>query len=143
MRCACIDIGSNTTRLLVAEAPGGRLRPVLEQRAFTQIGQRFDAGGSIPRDTIAAVAEVVAAQRAAAAAAGAERLRVVATAAIRAAANRAELVTALRERAGVDVAVRLAQVGDLDRGGHGAPGYPAQVSGRSCVSARSDPGGAP
>ena len=105
MRCACIDIGSNTTRLLVAEAPGGRLRPVLEQRAFTQIGQRFDAGGSIPRDKIAAVAEVVAAQRAAAAAAGAQRFRVVATAAIRAADNRDELVAALRDRAGVDVAV--------------------------------------
>jgi exopolyphosphatase / guanosine-5'-triphosphate,3'-diphosphate pyrophosphatase len=105
MRCACIDIGSNTTRLLVAEAPGGRLRAVLEQRAFTRIGGRIDAAGEIPRETIAAVAEVVAAQRAAAAEAGARHLRVVATAAIRAAGNREELVAALRERAGVDVAV--------------------------------------
>jgi exopolyphosphatase / guanosine-5'-triphosphate,3'-diphosphate pyrophosphatase len=105
VRCACIDIGSNTTRLLVAEAPGGRLRAVLEQRAFTRIGQRIDAEGAIPGETIAAVAGVVASQRAAARAAGAAHLRVVATAAIRAAANRDELVAALRERAGVDVAV--------------------------------------
>ena len=105
MRCACIDIGSNTTRLLVAEAPGGRLRAVLELRAFTRIGRRIDAAGEIPRDTIAAVAEVVAMQRAAAAEAGARHLRVVATAAIRAAGNRDELVAVLRERAGVDVAV--------------------------------------
>jgi exopolyphosphatase/guanosine-5'-triphosphate,3'-diphosphate pyrophosphatase len=105
VRCACIDIGSNTTRLLVAEAPGGRLRAVLEQRAFTRIGHRIDAEGAIPDETIAAVAGVVASQRAAARAAGANHLRVVATAAIRAAANRDELVAALRERAGVDVLV--------------------------------------
>ena len=105
MRCACIDIGSNTTRLLVAEAARGRLAPVLEQRAFTRIGRQIDARGSILHATIAEVAEVVAAQRAAAAAAGAEQVRVVATAAIRRAANRAVLVAALRDRAGVDVAV--------------------------------------
>jgi exopolyphosphatase / guanosine-5'-triphosphate,3'-diphosphate pyrophosphatase len=105
MRCACIDIGSNTTRLLVAEPQRGRLQRVLEERAFTRIGQAIDAAGEIPSATIAAVAEVVAAQRAAAAAAGAAHVRVVATAAIRDAANRDELVAALRERAGVDVAV--------------------------------------
>ena len=105
MRCACIDIGSNTTRLLVAEAAHGRLSPVLQQRAFTRIGHRLDALGAIPAETIAAVAEVVAAQRAAAEAAGAAHVRAVATAAIRRAANGDELVAALRERAGIDVAV--------------------------------------
>jgi len=37
MRCACIDIGSNTTRLLVAESREGRLQEVLAQRAFTRL----------------------------------------------------------------------------------------------------------
>jgi exopolyphosphatase / guanosine-5'-triphosphate,3'-diphosphate pyrophosphatase len=105
MRCACIDIGSNTTRLLVAEAAQGRLSTVLQQRAFTRIGHRIDADGAIPVRTIDAVAEVVAAQRAAAEVAGAAHLRVVATAAIRRAPNRGDLVAALRDRAGVDVAV--------------------------------------
>ena len=105
MRCACIDIGSNTTRLLVAEAAHGRLAPVLQQRAFTRIGSRIGVLGAIPDETIAAVVEVVAAQRAAAEAAGAEHLRVVATAAIRQAANRDALVAALRDHAGVEVAV--------------------------------------
>ena len=105
MRCACIDIGSNTTRLLVAEAAHGRLDPVLEQRAFTRIGRQIDALGAIPEQTIATVAEVVGAQRAAAEAAGAAHIRVVATAAIRRAANRDALVAALRGRAGVEVAV--------------------------------------
>ena len=105
MRCACIDIGSNTTRLLVAEAAQGRMSPVLQERAFTRIGHLIDAAGAIPRGTIEAVAEVVAAQRAAAALAGAVHVRVVATAAIRRAPNRGELVDAVRERAGVEVAV--------------------------------------
>src|SRR5829696_6209367 len=105
MRCACIDIGSNTTRLLVADAAHGRLIPVLEQRAFTRIGRKIDALGAIPAPAIAAVADVVAAQRAAAELAEAAHVRVVATAAIRRAANRDALVAALRARAGVDVAV--------------------------------------
>jgi exopolyphosphatase/guanosine-5'-triphosphate,3'-diphosphate pyrophosphatase len=105
MRCACIDIGSNTTRLLVADAARGRLIPVLEQRAFPRIGRKIDAVGAIPEPAIAAVADVVAAQRAAAELAGAAQVRVVATAAIRRAANRGALVAALRARAGVDVAV--------------------------------------
>jgi exopolyphosphatase / guanosine-5'-triphosphate,3'-diphosphate pyrophosphatase len=105
MRCACIDIGSNTTRLLVADAAAGRLVPVLQQRAFTRIAPRLDEVGAIPEATIAAVAEVVAAQLAAAEVAGAAEVRVVATAAIRHAANRDALVAALRKRAGVEVAV--------------------------------------
>jgi exopolyphosphatase/guanosine-5'-triphosphate,3'-diphosphate pyrophosphatase len=105
MRCACIDIGSNTTRLLVAEAARGRIVPLLQERVFTSIGSRFDVHGAIAAQAIAEAADVVGAQRVTAAAAGAKRVRVVATAAIRNATNRAELVAALRERAGVDVVV--------------------------------------
>jgi len=34
MNCACVDIGTNTTRLLVAERDGGRLREVVAVRRF-------------------------------------------------------------------------------------------------------------
>ncbi len=105
MRCACIDIGSNTTRLLVADAAQGRLAVVVQQRAFTRIGERMDPTGTIPEATIGAVADVVVAQCAVADAAGVERLRVVATAAVRHAANRAALLAALRARAGVEAEV--------------------------------------
>ena len=105
MRCACIDIGSNTTRLLVADVAAGRLDAVVQERAFTRIGRRIDEAGAIPPAAIADVAGVVAAQRAAAAAAGALHLRVVATAAIRRAENRADLLAALREHAGVDAVI--------------------------------------
>jgi exopolyphosphatase / guanosine-5'-triphosphate,3'-diphosphate pyrophosphatase len=105
MRCACIDIGSNTTRLLVADAARGELRTVRQERAFTRIGAKIDALGAIPAAAIELVGDVVARQRAAAEALGAAHVRVVATAAIRRAANRDALATALRERAGVEVAI--------------------------------------
>jgi len=38
MLCAAIDIGSNTTRVLVAEPREGQLNKVMEQRAYTRIG---------------------------------------------------------------------------------------------------------
>jgi exopolyphosphatase / guanosine-5'-triphosphate,3'-diphosphate pyrophosphatase len=105
MRCACIDIGSNTTRLLVADVAQGRLEAVVQQRSFTRIGRAISAGGVIPPELIGAVVDVVARQREVAAVAGAEQLRVVATAAIRGATNRDELLAALRERAAVAVTV--------------------------------------
>jgi exopolyphosphatase / guanosine-5'-triphosphate,3'-diphosphate pyrophosphatase len=105
MRCACIDIGSNTTRLLVADVAQGRLEAVVQQRSFTRLGRAIAADGVIPQELIAAVADVVARQREVAAVAGAEHLRIVATAAIRRAANRDALLAAIREHAGVDVTV--------------------------------------
>ena len=39
MLCAAIDIGSNTTRVLVAEPQDGQLKKVMEQRAYTRIGK--------------------------------------------------------------------------------------------------------
>ena len=48
MLCGCIDIGTNTTRVLVAEARDGRLREVLQRRAFTRLGRGLAPGGAIP-----------------------------------------------------------------------------------------------
>jgi exopolyphosphatase/guanosine-5'-triphosphate,3'-diphosphate pyrophosphatase len=95
MVCACIDIGSNTTRVLVAEAQRGRLTEVLQRRAFTRLGRGLAAGGSIPREKIDEVVRVVGEQRRLAETAGAQALRAVATAAIRGAGNRDEVVDAV------------------------------------------------
>jgi exopolyphosphatase / guanosine-5'-triphosphate,3'-diphosphate pyrophosphatase len=100
--CACIDIGSNTTRLLVADAGDGQLRELMTQRAFTRIGKSLDAGGAIPLEKIAETADVVATQVRVAREVGAERIVTVATAAIRNAPNREELLDAV-ERAGGDM----------------------------------------
>ena len=105
MAFACIDIGSNTTRLLVAEAEGSHFKEVLQQRTFTRIAKGRTRGDPIGAAKIAEVAEVVATQVRVAEELDAHALRAVATAAIRQAPNRDELVDAIRSRAGVDVAV--------------------------------------
>jgi len=99
--CACIDIGSNTTRLLVADAGDGALRELVTQRAFTRIGKSLARGGSIPAEKIAETADVVRTQAAVAREVGAERILAVATAAIRTASNRDELVSAVESAGGM------------------------------------------
>ena len=47
MLCAAIDIGSNTTRVLVAESIDGQLKKVMEQRAYTRISKAVDEDGAI------------------------------------------------------------------------------------------------
>ncbi len=91
MVCACIDIGSNTTRLLVAEPDGGRIRELLRQRAFTRIGKGLASEDAIPQRKIAEVVDVVGTQVRVARELGSETIRLVATAAIRDAANQEEL----------------------------------------------------
>jgi exopolyphosphatase / guanosine-5'-triphosphate,3'-diphosphate pyrophosphatase len=103
--CACIDIGSNTTRLLVADAGNGRLRELVTQRAFTRVGRTLLAGGSIPAEKIAEMAHVVRTQSAVAREVGAERIVAVATAAIRNAPNREDLVAALEGAGGMPLTV--------------------------------------
>jgi exopolyphosphatase / guanosine-5'-triphosphate,3'-diphosphate pyrophosphatase len=115
MVCACIDIGTNTTRVLVADAHAGKLTEVLQRRAFTKLGA---GSGRIGEDKIAEVARVVAEQRVLAERAGARVVRAVATAALRRADNRDQLIAAVRESCGLEVTVlgggdeaRLAFVG--------------------------------
>jgi exopolyphosphatase/guanosine-5'-triphosphate,3'-diphosphate pyrophosphatase len=105
MRTACIDIGSNTTRLLVAElaeTDPPTLREVTTQRVFTRL-RGFD--GPIPPEKVAEVAATVASQVRLARESGAGEVRAVATAAIRGATNRDELCAAIHAAAGVPVFV--------------------------------------
>src|SRR5215207_1229080 len=122
---ACIDIGSNTTRLLVAQPADGQLREVMQQRAFTRLGKGLRRDEAIPEDKLDEVARVVATQVRLAEELGASELRAVATAAIRRAGNGGALCAAVRERSGVEVEVldgdeeaRLAFVGATKTLGH-------------------------
>lgn len=102
---ACIDIGSNTTRLLVAEAEDGRLRELMAQRAFTRIGRSLSRSGKIPGEKLEETAEVVSVQARLARELGADRIVVVATAAIRDAKNGSELTAVIEQRTGLPVRV--------------------------------------
>jgi exopolyphosphatase/guanosine-5'-triphosphate,3'-diphosphate pyrophosphatase len=131
---AAIDIGSNTTRVLVAEPQDGQLRKVMEQRAYTRIGKDANKNGKITDEKIAEVADVVATQVRLAQEMGAEVIKTVATAAIREAKNRDKAVKAISEQAGVEVEVlseeeegRLAFLGATKSLGHPVEGTVAVV----------------
>jgi exopolyphosphatase / guanosine-5'-triphosphate,3'-diphosphate pyrophosphatase len=127
--CAAIDIGSNTTRVLVAEPEGGQLRKVMEQRAYTRIGKAVDGDGAISEGKIEEVCEVVATQVRLARESGAVEIRAVATAAVREAKNCDEVAAAVAEAAGIPVDVlseqeegRLSFIGATKTLGHPVEG---------------------
>jgi exopolyphosphatase/guanosine-5'-triphosphate,3'-diphosphate pyrophosphatase len=105
VRRACIDIGSNTTRLLVADCNGRGLSEVHQERVFTRISRGVLAGGRIPPAKIAEVADVVAAQLDVARALGAAEVMALGTAAIRRASNGGELAAAVRSACGLEITV--------------------------------------
>jgi len=104
-RAACIDIGSNTTRLLVADCVEGELREVHQERAFTRIGQGLRSTGAIGGPKIEEVVAVVRAQMAVAREHGVQEIHGVATAAIRVASNGAMLVEAIAAGTGLEVEI--------------------------------------
>lgn len=105
MSCACVDIGSNTTRLLLAECHDGGLRELMTQRVFTRIGRSIRRDGAIPADKLAETAGVVERQVRHAREAGAERIAIVATAAVRQARNGADLTGAIKLATGLPTRV--------------------------------------
>lgn len=129
MLCAAIDIGSNTTRVLVAEPVEGQLKKVMEQRAYTRINKALDGDGAIFPEKIAEVSEVVATQVRLARELGAEVIRSVATAAVREAPNGEMAARAIGEASGVPVDIlseeeegRLSFIGATKTLGHPVEG---------------------
>jgi exopolyphosphatase/guanosine-5'-triphosphate,3'-diphosphate pyrophosphatase len=129
MLCAAVDIGSNTTRVLVAEPQDGQLRKVMEQRAYTRIEKNDKRRGRITAEKIGEIAEVVATQVRLARELGAEATRIVATAAIRESKNAAAVAEEVGRAAGVEVEIlsehdegRLAFIGATKTLGHPVEG---------------------
>jgi exopolyphosphatase/guanosine-5'-triphosphate,3'-diphosphate pyrophosphatase len=107
VRLATIDLGSNTVRLLVADVePGARgWRVVDADQRVTRLGEGLAASGRLGEAaaarTAAAVGEYVARARRAAA----RRVAIVATSAVREAANGREFATALERATGEQVTI--------------------------------------
>jgi exopolyphosphatase / guanosine-5'-triphosphate,3'-diphosphate pyrophosphatase len=102
-RVAVVDIGSNSTRLLVADVgPGARVAELDRRSVVTRLGEGVDAGGALgdaPRERVYAVLEDYAAVIAEH---GATATTAVMTSAVRDASNGSEFAAAVRERYGLD-----------------------------------------
>ncbi len=104
-RCAVIDIGTNSVKLLVAEVGSRDIRPLLEKSKQTRLGQGFYDTRRLLPEPIVQTARAVAAFAEEAAALGAPAPRVVATSAARDALNQEELAQAIRQTAGLGMEV--------------------------------------
>ena len=106
MRIATIDLGSNTVRLLVVETEGcGRWRTLEEAQTVTRLGEGLALSGRLGEAPAARTAGVVARYAATANRLGADTLVIVATSAVREAANGAEFARHVAAQAGHPVRV--------------------------------------
>lgn len=97
-RCAVVDLGSNSVRLVVFE---GRTRtpvPILNEKAVLRLGRGLTATGRLNDDAVARAVRVMSRFHAIARAMGADPFEVVATAAVRDAVNGPAFVEDLQNR---------------------------------------------
>src|SRR3954453_5895788 len=87
MRVAAVDLGTNSTRLLVADVDDGRLDEVARRLKITRLGEGVDRRRRLLPSPIARVRNVLTDYRREAESLGAERSLLVATSAVRDAEN--------------------------------------------------------
>jgi exopolyphosphatase/guanosine-5'-triphosphate,3'-diphosphate pyrophosphatase len=105
MRVAVVDVGTNSTRLLVADVDaGGALVEVERGNQVTRLGEGVDATGRLGDEPMARVLRTLDAFAERIEAHGAEAAVAVLTSAVRDASNGADFVAAVRER-GLDARV--------------------------------------
>jgi exopolyphosphatase / guanosine-5'-triphosphate,3'-diphosphate pyrophosphatase len=102
MRVAVVDIGTNSTRLLVADVEQGDLRELERRTTVTRLGEGLEASGRLSDAAIARVADALAEYREAIDRLGAERTVAVATSAMRDAENGPDFRDEIQRRFDLD-----------------------------------------
>ncbi len=106
MRVAVVDIGTNSTRLLIADVAGdGSVGELLRRSEVTRLGDGVDSGGSLSDEATARVFAVLADYRAAIDDHDCTANMAVLTSAVRDAANGQSFAARVRERYGLDARV--------------------------------------
>lgn len=102
MPVAVVDIGTNTTRLLVAEVEDGQVVELERRTLITALGQGVDSSGRLAQEAMDRVAEAIAVYREVIDRLGTERVVALATSAMRDAENGPEFRDYLKERFGIE-----------------------------------------
>src|SRR5918996_3639705 len=97
---AAIDVGTNSTRLLVAEERPGGFRPIDRRMNITRLGQGVDSTGRLSREALRRTLTTIADYVAACGEYGVGVLRVTGTSAVRDARNRDEFFSAVTQLTG-------------------------------------------
>jgi len=102
MKIAVVDIGTNSTRLLIADVHDGRVDELDRRTTVTRLGEGLEASGRLSEAAMARVAAALAEYRVAIDAQGGERVVAVATSAMRDAANGPDFRDEIERRLGLD-----------------------------------------
>lgn len=147
---AVVDLGTNSTRLLVAELHDGRVRELERRSTVTRLGDGVDANGRLAEAAIERVFDVLAQYREAIDRHGAEPVLAVATSAVRDSENGERFRAALRERFAIDARTiggdeeaRLTFAGATAGRDAGAATLVVDIGGGSTELVVGSPGGAP
>jgi exopolyphosphatase/guanosine-5'-triphosphate,3'-diphosphate pyrophosphatase len=99
-RVGAVDLGTNSTRLLVADVTDGQVHEIVRVLEITRLGQRVDRDGLLAADAIGRVLAVLDTYRRLAVDAGATTVLATATSAVRDAANGADLLARIERTLG-------------------------------------------
>src|SRR4051812_24539264 len=102
---AVVDLGTNSTRLLVAEVESGRVRELERRSVVTRLGEGVDARGRLGDAAMERVFDTLAEYRRLIDEHGADPVVAVATSAVRDSANGQEFRVVLSERFGIDAQI--------------------------------------
>jgi len=125
MTLAVVDMGTNSTRLLIARVDGGRVEELERRSTVTRLGQGVDSSGRLADEAIERVFDVLGTYKSLIDEHGAEKVVALATSAVRDSENGGEFRAALRERFGFETRIIS---GDEEAG----------LTFRGATSARSD-----
>ena len=102
LRVAVVDIGTNSTRLLIGDVSGTSVTEIERRTTVTNMGRGVDHSGLICSDAVDDVCTVIGDYKSRYEEMGAERVMTIATSAVRDAVNGEAFIAELRERFGLD-----------------------------------------
>jgi exopolyphosphatase/guanosine-5'-triphosphate,3'-diphosphate pyrophosphatase len=105
MRVAVVDLGTNTTRVLVADVEDGRVTEIERRTTVTRLGEGVDANGRLSDAAIERVSKVLAEYKEVMDELRPERTIALATSAVRDADNGPDFRRLLHDRFGLDVQI--------------------------------------
>lgn len=97
-RVAVIDVGTNSTRLLIADVADGRVEKLERRSRVTRLGRGVDLSAQLSNEAVEATCEAIAEYVEACREAGTEAIDAIATSAVRDASNGDAFIAELRER---------------------------------------------
>ncbi len=105
MKCAAIDIGTNTILLLVGEKAGNVIQDIVDVSTIVRLGEGLAGSGSLKKEAASRTIEGLRSYLDIAASYGVRKIFCVGTAALRSARNGREFVSSVRDMFGVDIEI--------------------------------------